>query len=530
MKRILTNFLKCLNIIVLCLALSCNDSRISETRYTQSNEKYDIAFPVIALWIYKAALATTVDAFLNAAIAAVTGIPVTGADTAIDFATNLIPGSGEARSGTKLAKLYKAIDRIAEAALKFKKLKIPGAKQSREVFFAAYNLLKLNIQKLDFDGAKKAFSNMIGYLRELQVMTLVDDFGFELKRFGGPKSSFSDWDGIISSGSSKRIGLEIKSGSELDPNKTGFINWVKKLFGQEADVNARIDDLIGKLKQKINYDEKVDSFVYIVDSVDPKIKNALQDEGVWVFTFEEFQKAGKALIEKASRGIPPKVVVADPTCHRFQINGNLIDNKGTIYYKNSNYGVGADPELSYSFFKTQAAALNVASLSATLISQKIYQIMKEDLDFAKSTEKAFGGDLELCIDYKVGSQVSTGEDVALAFMDGIKQGLVEFESEGVVFEDISGNNGSGGNSEIGEGYFTGISGGWPMGLSLMTFFGGLNGPLGISGFAKSVFGGACEVDFEDGSSSKDEKNKLPKGPNTKKKLRQMKRGRCPSSN
>lgn len=137
----------------------------------------------IAIWIGKAAAATTIDAFIDYGISALTGMPPPGALGHVgNFLSNLIPGLGEAKKLKKIAKFVGVLDNIATVAKALDK--IPGGTRLVNDVGRHIADLKKAVQAGDLQGAKGIFNNVLGKLREAQVATRLQSNGATVEHLG----------------------------------------------------------------------------------------------------------------------------------------------------------------------------------------------------------------------------------------------------------------------------------------------------------------------------------------------------------
>lgn len=143
------------------------------------------AVPVAIAWGAKAIAATSVDAFIDFAIAAILGLPAPGAlDHVGNFLINLVPILSEAKKVKKVAKLLKLIGKIVEPIQKMRAAKIPGAGKLADSLIHEAGKVKKALRELHLDDAKAAFGRLLGYVREAQVATKLKDAGHSIEHLG----------------------------------------------------------------------------------------------------------------------------------------------------------------------------------------------------------------------------------------------------------------------------------------------------------------------------------------------------------
>ncbi len=170
----------------------------------------------IVIWLGKAVAATTIDAFIDAAIATILALPTPGAlDNIINFLINLVPGLGEAKKVKKAGKLIKVVDDIIDTVRDMKRLNVPGAPALVKNLSRESSKLKAALESAELDNAKAIFQRMLGYLREAQIASKVKGQGDELVALGmgkvGSKKLLTDIDVVFKQGDEVIFG-QVKAG------------------------------------------------------------------------------------------------------------------------------------------------------------------------------------------------------------------------------------------------------------------------------------------------------------------------------
>lgn len=220
----------------------------------------------VAIWIGKAAVATTVDAFVEYGIAAITGAPPPGFwDHAGNFILNLIPGAGEAKKAERVVKFFKVLDDVIDVARALNKLP-NGAKFADNL---AKNVadLKKAIREGNLNKAKGLFNNIIGHYREAQVASKlggkVVDVNVEVfDRFG---KALTDIDVVSRKGKHLVYG-QVKSGNaaNLKRGSDGF-----------AKFEAQADKTFRAAKEARHTKGAAADVVYYVDEISDDARTLL---------------------------------------------------------------------------------------------------------------------------------------------------------------------------------------------------------------------------------------------------------------
>jgi hypothetical protein len=227
----------------------------------------------IAIWLGKAALATTIDAFIDFAIAALTGSAPPGfLDHLGNFVLNVIPGAGEAKKLKKIAKFIKVLDDIATAVKALER--IPGGKTLVKEVSQHINDLKKAVQGGDLDAAKGIFNNVLGKFREAQIAVKLEANGATVKHLGrklkdpGTGRILTDID-VVTEEAGKQVYNQIKGGKNalnIKPTtKTGAPNnaWLK--FEKQAEETLKQAQKDGA------------SVTYYVDDISEEARKRLQE-------------------------------------------------------------------------------------------------------------------------------------------------------------------------------------------------------------------------------------------------------------
>ncbi|WP_428264373.1 DUF4157 domain-containing protein [Haliangium sp.] len=244
------------------------------------------AIPVAVIWGAKAVAATTFDAFIDFAIAAVLGLPAPGAlDHVGNFLINLVPFLGEAKKVKKIKKLLQVVGKIVGPIQKMRSLKVPGATKLVENLLRQARKLKDELRDLNLDGAKKAFSTLLGYVREAQVATklqkqgaVVEHLGKNIKR---GSRQLTDIDVVTREGS-QLVLTQVKAGNGamLTP---GSNSWKK--FANQAE---RTKEAAATLADPAT--GAVAKVRYVVDDITPEARSFLEGLGFTVELSGSFLK------------------------------------------------------------------------------------------------------------------------------------------------------------------------------------------------------------------------------------------------
>lgn len=243
------------------------------------------AVPAAIIWSAKAVAATTFDAFIDFAIAAILGLPAPGAlDHVGNFLTNLVPFLGEAKKAKKVAKLLKLVGKIVEPIQKMKALKTPGAGKLMERLIREAGKLKDELRRLDLDAARQTFSRLLGYVREAQVATKLRSQGAVIEHLGktikaGGKQ-LTDIDVVAREGG-QLVLHQVKAGNaaKLTPGSTSWAQFTKQA--------ERTKEAAEQLKDAHSVLPKVR---YVVDDITPEARHFLEGLGFEVKVGGEFLK------------------------------------------------------------------------------------------------------------------------------------------------------------------------------------------------------------------------------------------------
>ena len=195
----------------------------------------------IAVWIGKAAAATTIDAFIDYGIAALTGTPPPGALGHVgNFLSNLIPGLGEAKKLKKIAKFVDVLDNIATVAKALNK--IPGGTRLVNEVGQHIANLKKAVQAGDLQAAKGIFNNVLGKLREAQVATRLQSNGATVEHLGRKLKDtvtgqvLTDIDVVTREGG-QLVFNQVKGGKNALNFTTGSNSWDR--FARQAEATFK---------------------------------------------------------------------------------------------------------------------------------------------------------------------------------------------------------------------------------------------------------------------------------------------------
>ena len=204
--------------------------------------------PVI-VWFGKALAATTIDALIDFAIAAILGLPTPGLiDNLGNLVVNLVPLLGELKKGKKVAKLFKVIGNIVQIMHRFKQLKIPGAAKLFPKAVHEASLFKSAVISGSLKEAKESFGRLLGHLREAQVASSLAAKGEKLLHLGKEvkvgQRTLTDID-VITEESGQRIYTQVKAGkaASLGPGSnswTKFTNQANHTIAEAAKDNAKV--------------------------------------------------------------------------------------------------------------------------------------------------------------------------------------------------------------------------------------------------------------------------------------------------
>lgn len=231
---------------------------------TKAVQKAGPAIPVI-VWFGKALTATTVDAFIDYAIATILALPSPGAlDNIVNFLVNLVPGLGEAKKVKKAAKLLAVIDKIIDSVKRLKQLHIPGAPSLLKNITREADQLKSALQSVELDKAKEAFGRMLGYVREAQVANRVGEQGGKVLSLGmkkvGSKKLLTDIDVVFQQGDEVIFG-QVKAGKaaqftrgsnrwEEFENQARRTQEAASAYSKENQVSARVRYFVDDISEE----------------------------------------------------------------------------------------------------------------------------------------------------------------------------------------------------------------------------------------------------------------------------------------
>lgn len=233
----------------------------------------------IVIWFGKALAATSIDALIDLAIAAITGMPPPGFWSHVgNFFVNLVPGLSEAKKVKKAAKLFRVIDKILDIVKAFKKLNVPGAsnllqRMSKEVAHFKDAISGGNLAK-----AKEAFGRLVGFLREAQVASKLKEEGAKIVHLGKNikvgKRIATEVDAVTQE-AGRMVFNQVKAGKRavLTPGST---DWVK--FTNQVDETIKAAQ---GLKAKVRY---------VVDEISAEAQQYLTSKGVEIRRTSEILK------------------------------------------------------------------------------------------------------------------------------------------------------------------------------------------------------------------------------------------------
>lgn len=216
----------------------------------------------VVMWFGKALAATSIDALIDYAIAAITGMPPPGFWSHVgNFFVNLVPGLGEAKKLKNAAKLFKVIDDIIDIVKTFNRLKVPGAGRLLKRMAAEADQFKDAIKAADLSKAKEALGRLLGFLREAQISSKLQEGGAKIVHLGKEikvgKQVVSEVD-IVTEEAGKVVLNQVKAGKRavLTPGSTDwpkFTNQVEETIkeakrlkaeqGVETKIRYYVDDI-----------------------------------------------------------------------------------------------------------------------------------------------------------------------------------------------------------------------------------------------------------------------------------------------
>lgn len=236
----------------------------------------EFALPLVAVWLGKAAIATTVDAFLEIAIGAITGTPPGLSTHVVNAMMNLIPGLGEGNKVENIAKLTKAIDKVLDVVKTFEKLNVPGSQKLLGNMTKYKDEMFKALESGDLSKAKNMFKSLIGSLREGQVASALEKNGAKVLQLGRDikdpvtKKLLTDID-VISEEAGKKVFNQVKSGGAANVSR-GSNSWDK--FIQQIDRTVDVAKAEGASVKYYVDDISEDALAYLKSKGIQVIRNA----------------------------------------------------------------------------------------------------------------------------------------------------------------------------------------------------------------------------------------------------------------
>lgn len=233
----------------------------------------EFALPLVVIWVGKAAIATTVDAFLEVGIGAITGTPPGLSTHVINGMLNLIPGLGEGNKVKNVAKLTKAIDKVIDAVKELEKLKVLGSQKLIGNMSKYKDEMLKAVESGDLSKAKDMFKSLIGSLREGQVASALEKGGAKIVQLGKDiKKPRTEID-VISEEAGKKVFNQVKSGGAANVSR-GSNSWNKFI--------NQIDNTIEAAKAEGA------SVKYYVDNISDDALAYLRSKGIQVIKNADF--------------------------------------------------------------------------------------------------------------------------------------------------------------------------------------------------------------------------------------------------
>lgn len=198
----------------------------------------EFALPLVAIWVGRATAATTVDAFLEVGIGAITGTPPGLSTLVEDAMLNLIPGLGEGNKVKNVAKLTEAIDKVIDVVKAFKNLKVPGSGDLIKKISACKDEMLKAVESGNLKKAQDTFKNLIGAIREVQVASSLEKGGAKIVQLGKDikdpvtKELLTEID-VISEEAGKKVFNQVKSGNAVNYGRGSKDSWAK--FTNQVD-------------------------------------------------------------------------------------------------------------------------------------------------------------------------------------------------------------------------------------------------------------------------------------------------------
>lgn len=231
------------------------------------------------IWFGKALAATSIDGLIDFAIAAITGMPPPGFWGHVgNFFINLVPGLGEAKKIKKAGKLFKVIDKIVDIVKVLNKLQVAGASNLLKRMVKEADYFKEAIKAADLSGAKAALGRLLGFLREVQVVSMLKEGGAKIAQMGKNikvgKMVVTEID-VVTEEAGKVVFNQVKAGGRavLTPGST---DWVK--FTRQVDETVKASQEIGA---KVRY---------VVDAISDEAREYLTSKNIEIRLSSEILK------------------------------------------------------------------------------------------------------------------------------------------------------------------------------------------------------------------------------------------------
>ncbi len=233
------------------------------------------AIPII-IWGGKALAATTLDHFIDFAIAAILGLPAPGlADDAINFAINLVPFLGEAKKVKKIAKLFELVDKVSDFVKRMKTLN-KGGKRLLDNIVRESGKLREAIDSLELEKAKAAFGRLIGHVREGQVAA----------KLGGESGEKLIFTGMDKLRDGTKLGTDIdvvfKEGNDVVFGEVKALSAGNPVPGTKSwdEFMAKADIKLDAAKKYSDLEGVTTKLRYYVDEISDEARQALEAKGI----------------------------------------------------------------------------------------------------------------------------------------------------------------------------------------------------------------------------------------------------------
>ncbi len=266
------------------LSLGVSESRDLDVQPMQQKQGKGViqgAFPLIPAAIYAAKVAaqTTLDAFLDMAIGAITGAPPGVLDYLTNLVFNLIPVGGSAHTARKTTKLALAVDDVIGAIRGLRRLRHLRGSIGRMVT----DMTRYKDQLIDFikngdlQGAKRIWNQLIGTIREAQVAAKmaeqgenITDLQKNIKRANGSRLTEID---AISTIGDRTVYTQVKTGDAANITR-GSNAWSR--------LQAQIDRTVEAADQ-VGGDVR-----FVVDNVSDEAREYMESKGIRVILSADF--------------------------------------------------------------------------------------------------------------------------------------------------------------------------------------------------------------------------------------------------